>query len=434
MRSYTMLVLLLLSFVMLPGGGIAQEETTRIGPETYPEQVNPLTGLVVEDAEMFNRRPMLIKISNFPPVVRPQSGLNQADIVWEHLLAGGVTRFSALFWSNPVEQVGPIRSARLVDLELAHMYRALFVYSGMAQGTIDAMNRNGQISAQAIGGSGPCPALCRIPEEGLALEHTLYGDVSALYTESVARGRATAPQPIYGMAFSEEVPDDGVPLDAITVHYAETDVEWMYDTALGRWLRGQDGEPHFEALSESQVNAANVLIFEDDHVIQPFVSDQYWGPPNFAFSVNFIGRGRVYLLRDGRYYAGYWERPTRDDPLTYFDLNGNVLPFKPGNTFVNLVPRWIDGYSLSFDLADAPQVTLNGEIGISLRLGPGENYRTPDVAYPGDTFDALGRDGDAEWVHVRGLGGDVYWLPAYSLETNGLDLMTLPDVRPTVEG
>lgn len=432
MTRRTVFVALACLLALFAGSARAVEPPQIIGPETYPDGINPLTGLPA-DPDLLNRRPILIKVSDYPPVVRPQSGLNQADIVWEHLLSGGVTRFSAIYLGQDAPHVGPIRSARLVDFELTRIYRSLFVYSGMAEGTINVLRTDGLVSSRAIGGSGPCPALCRFPKDGLALEHTLYGDTTALYEEAAARSRDLTPEPVYGMAFSEQPPAGGVPLDGLWVQYRETEIEWAYDDESGRWLRSQDGEAHMDVATGTQINAANVLVIEDDHIEQPFVSANYWGPGDFAFSVNFIGSGRIVLLRDGRYYEGQWRRETRDDPLTYYDLEGNILPFKPGNTFVNLVPRWIDGYQLVFLLEDAAKVSVVTGGGILMRNGPGDAYRSPDVAYPGDTFEALGRNRSADWLQLLRPGDGVIWMPARDLELNGLDAIKLPIARPSNE-
>jgi hypothetical protein len=404
-----------------------------VGPRDYPAAVNPLTGLPVDDPELLARRPVLVKVSNYPPVVRPQSGLMQADIVWETLLSGGVTRFSAVYLSQDAPRVGPIRSGRLVDFELTRIYRSLFVYSGMAQGEIDILRGDGLVSSRAVSGIEPCPALCRDPQPGLALEHTLYGDVAALRELAVERRRDTEPEAIYGMAFAEAAPAGGVPVESATIKYVETAVDWHYDADAGRWLRVQDDEPHFDAVAEAQISAANVVIIEEEHTIQPFVSANYWGPGDFAFSVNFIGEGRVFLLRDGRYYEGVWRRATRDEPLTFFDAGGEPLPFRPGNTFFTLVPEWIDGYQLAFGLADAPQVSVNGTTGVSMRRGPGEAYVSPDVAYPGDVFDAVGRNRSGDWLQVRRGSDPVVWLPLERIDLDATVLASLPITRPINE-
>lgn len=418
--------------VLLGLSGVANAQDI-IGPDTYPPGINPLTGLAVDNPDLLNRRPLIVKISNSPAVVRPQSGLNEADLVWEHLLSGGVTRFSAIFLGEDIDHVGPVRSARLVDFELTRIYRALFSYSGVAQGTLDVLRSDALMQTRMVGGGGPCPPLCRFPKDGVALEHTLFGDTTGLRDLAVTLERDTTPETVYGMAFSATPPAGGIPVDAIRVDYRGTDVEWTYDPASGRWFRAQDGEPHFDALSETRINTANVLVLEEDHTVQPYVSEGYWGPGNFAFSVNFIGSGRVFLFRDGQYFEGEWRRATREEPLTYYDLAGNVLPFKPGNTFINLVPRWIDGYQLAFLTATAPHVTVTGSGGINVRTGPGSAYGVVTTASPGTEFPVIGHNRAGDWLQVFLADGQVGWVSVEVVDASAVNLDALPLPRPTVE-
>ncbi|HCB48965.1 MAG TPA: hypothetical protein DEP47_05455, partial [Chloroflexi bacterium] len=100
-----------------------------IGRDNFPEDVNPLTGEKVPDPSVLQRRPLAVKIANTARV-RPQAGLNQADLVFEHYSEGGITRFTAIFYSKDARRVGSIRSGRLIDLEIPLMYDAAFAYSG----------------------------------------------------------------------------------------------------------------------------------------------------------------------------------------------------------------------------------------------------------------------------------------------------------------
>ena len=95
--------------------------------------INPLTGLAVDDPAVLARRPLAAKISNAPDLVRPQAGIAQADLVFEHLTEGPLTRFTAIFWTHTPPRVGSIRSARLLDLEIPAMYDTLLVYSGASE-------------------------------------------------------------------------------------------------------------------------------------------------------------------------------------------------------------------------------------------------------------------------------------------------------------
>ena len=101
-----------------------------VGPASYPSGINPLTGLPYPNEEARARRNLIVKVSNWPPKVRPQHAINQADLVFEMESEGGVTRFAAIFRSHAPEKVGSVRSARLVDMELLTMYAALLAYSG----------------------------------------------------------------------------------------------------------------------------------------------------------------------------------------------------------------------------------------------------------------------------------------------------------------
>lgn len=424
MKRTLIILILLFSTVIIS----AQDEL--IGPDEYPEGINPLTGLEVDNPALLERRPLMVKIINAPAEVRPQSGLMNADIVWETLIAGGVTRFAAFYYSQDPDYIGPIRSARLSDFEILRIYRAFLVYSGMSQGTLEIFLNDDFLIPRAWGGTSPCPALCRFPETASKLEWTLYGDTSAMREVILEKGKDLTYEPIYGMAFSETVPENGIPAKSITLNYAETTATWEYDEADNVWLRSQDGEAHIENLTDEQISASNVLIIEEDHTEQPFVAEGYWGPGNFAFSVNFIGKGRAILFRDGQYFEGEWRRESQDDVLFYFDAEDNTLPFKPGNTFVQLVPRWVSGYDLIFDADSAQTVTVTAA-SANLRVGPGSTFGARDGARRNDEFRAIGRNNSGTWVQI--IKDDLHlWVAAEVVTLNG-DVMDLPLVRPTVE-
>jgi len=98
------------------------------GPVDFPENINPLTGLPVNDSTILNRRPVAVKISNYPRETRPQWGLSEADHVFEYYHEGGLTRFHAIFYGTDVEEAGPIRSARFADEDLIRAYKSVFAF------------------------------------------------------------------------------------------------------------------------------------------------------------------------------------------------------------------------------------------------------------------------------------------------------------------
>lgn len=431
-RTFSMsrLLLLILALLLLvPGTTLAQG--TILGPYVYPEGVNPLTGLPVENPENLNRRPLIVKISNFPPVVRPQWGLNGADMVWELVVEGGVTRFAAIYYSQDFERVGPVRSARLGDFDLVRIFNALYAHSGSSAGTLDRIRSDAVISSRSLYG-GTCPGMCRIQEPGVAYEHTLFANTAELRADAVVRRRDTTPEPLFGMAFSVRPPGGGVPLSGVQVYYNATDVEWTYDRRSGRWLRSQEGAAHFDAMTETQISAANVLIVEADHIEQPIIYDGYWGEANFAFTVDLMGSGRAVLLRDGQYFEGLWRRENAVDPLTYFDEQGNPLPFKLGNTFVQVVPRWRNGFQLGFLLQNPLTATVIIPDGANVRSGPAVGYTMLERAQGNQQFTAIGRNAAGTWVQVLTPSSRLAWMAMEVVQLDG-DIMQLPRARSSFE-
>ena len=103
-----------------------------LGPSEFPGNVNPLTGLEMENPGMLERRPLLVKVENLPRSHRPQFGLSFSDIVYEYYTEEGTTRMAALFLGQDAETVGPIRSARFFDDQLIRMYKAVFAFGSAA--------------------------------------------------------------------------------------------------------------------------------------------------------------------------------------------------------------------------------------------------------------------------------------------------------------
>lgn len=153
------------------------------GPFSYPDGVNPLTGQPYPSDEARARRNLIVKISNYPPLVRPQHGVNSADVVYEYEAEGGVTRFAAIYRSQSPERVGSIRSARLLDMQLVTMYRALLAYSGTSEPIQEMLLEppffEFQLLSPLIGNNCEQDGFCRdqsLRETGVPFEHTLFGE------------------------------------------------------------------------------------------------------------------------------------------------------------------------------------------------------------------------------------------------------------------
>jgi hypothetical protein len=314
-----------------------------IGPESYGPDVNPLTGETMADPSVLDRRPVAVKISNSPPqYVRPQSGLDRADLVFEHYAEGGVTRLTAVFYGQGSSQVGSVRSGRLIDLEIPAMYQAAFAYSGSSIGVRDKI-RYSDFYDRVISpdfGYGE-PYFVRMPREGIPFEHTLFADLGDIWAWLENNDNNARPE-LKGLAFSES-PSPSFQANNIFVGYiaGESQVKWVYNAGAGRYLRWQGGEAHTELLSGAQLSAANVVIISAHHEDSDILEDHVAGG-HYSIEIQVWGEGPATLFRDGLRFEGRWHRSNRDDMLTFTDLDGDVLPFKPGNTWFQLVPLGFD--------------------------------------------------------------------------------------------
>jgi hypothetical protein len=321
-------------------GTLSPTPTGMIGPENYPENVNPLTGLEVADPSVLERRPLAIKVSNYPPVVRPQSGLTLADIVYEHLAEGGVTRFTAIFYANDAQKVGSIRSGRLIDLEIPLMYDAFFAYSGSSEGVREKIRAAEFFPERVISpdfGYGE-PYFRRFPEEGKAFEHTLFASTFDLWAWADQQGINQRPDLEPGMTFNNQPPQGGTPATSLTVEFSNTSIAWLYNASSGKYLRSTDGVPHTDALTKQQLAFENVILVSAEHVEDTTILEDNVGGGHYSIEIQIWGEGPVTIFRDGQRYEGRWHRAERSDMLTFTDLEGNVLPLRPGTSWFLMVP------------------------------------------------------------------------------------------------
>lgn len=310
-----------------------------IGPDSYPADVNPLTGLTVEDPSVLERRPLLIKISNAPPVVRPQSGLSKADMIFEHYAEGGWTRFTALFYSQGGDHIGSVRSVRLIDLQLTPAYDGILIFSGGSLGVIDTLRLapiypKNVISPQFGYAE---PQFVRFPREGLPFEHTLFADTEMLWnvvTEREINRRPELSQP--GLSFSALPPEGGTPASSVHLAYARTSITWHYDPVSSRYLRWTDSVPHNDALTGRQLSFANVIVISTFHEQQVLFEEKYFGEEESLY-IELQGEGPVTLLRDGQAYEGRWMREGEEDQFTFYGMGDQPLFLKPGQTFFQII-------------------------------------------------------------------------------------------------
>ncbi len=327
---------------------------TIVGPSEYPEGFNPLTGLPYPNQEAMNRRPLIVKVSNFPEIVRPQSGLPSADIVFEYEVEGAVTRFAAIYRSQGAEKVGSIRSARLLDLELVEMFEAILAYSGANDWIYNfILDSEWKWRALTPQMGVNCPPFCRVPDGDRPYEHTLFGNTYEMWEVAEER-QINQGMLVRGLAWSYEPDPGGVPAQDIFINYwsPRQDTRWQYNPEDGRYYRYNTGLPHVDAVTGQQLSTDNVVILEAQHIDRPDILDSEVS--GVVIETQLWGRGTAWVFRDGLWYKGIWAHRQGNPGLWLLYEDGETpIHLKPGQTWFNVVRPVMYGVEISEAKVDA---------------------------------------------------------------------------------
>lgn len=306
------------------------------GPDHFPIDINPLTGLSTDPATL-DRRPLLIKVSNLPREVRPQSGLSRADIVYEYYTEEGTTRFIAIYYGKDATQVGSIRSARFFDEHIIRMYRGFFVFGSGDERVRDRLYGSDFAERLILEWQAGCPALCR-PDP---LTNTLMADTLAVRKYIHAQGIPDERQGLEGMRFRMQPPDGGQAVNRVYAWYSAVIYNrWDYDPPSGRYYRyvdvenALDGQPEVykplrDALGDVPISADNVVVLLVPH-------DFYSVSPEIV-EIQLYATGLAYAFRDGQAYELEWARPDENGVLHLFTKDGEAFPLKPGVTWFEVM-------------------------------------------------------------------------------------------------
>jgi hypothetical protein len=339
--SSTVLLLVLSRFTAANRGNAAASPTwlptpaDAVGPFNFPDGVNPLTGLRVEDPAVLQRRPLAVKISNAPVLVRPQAGIGEADLVFEHITEGRLTRFTAVYWTHTPPRVGSIRSARLIDLEIAEMYDAIFAFSGASNGVREKIFKGPFADRAMEGVSVGVPVYYR--DDAIEVPHNMFASPDALW-KLAGKKEVNVPPHLGGMLFSATPQPAGQPGSTIKVDYGPTEAEWRFNPDTGRYARWSDGKPHTDATTKAQVTAANVVVLYAWHQYDyNIVESEFQGNKSYSIEIQLWMLGPALVCRDGQCVRGRWNRWNKADMLSFWTEDQQPIYLKPGNTWFQVV-------------------------------------------------------------------------------------------------
>ncbi|MCB0077115.1 MAG: DUF3048 domain-containing protein [Anaerolineales bacterium] len=293
----------------------------------------PLTGEPAPEG-IASRRPINIRIDNSPQG-RPQAGLESADLIWETMAEGGVSRFTATFHCRTPATVGPLRSARLVDLQLTPMLGAWLVHVGASQPVTD-MIWAAPYAGRDIDEWAGDAAFYRIDQAPVDWMRT-YSSNPLIQSVIAAKGATEPPPtPLRGWTFSTQPAAGGTAVSQLTVPYGggSSDVFYRYDPATQRYFRYQ-GQTAHTVQSGAQIAPQNLIVIYAEERVTPIVEDSLG---NSSLHYTLWGSGPATLFRDGLRWDVTWRREGENALLRVVDAAGTPLPLRPGQSVIHIVP------------------------------------------------------------------------------------------------
>jgi hypothetical protein len=296
-----------------------------VGPTTLPTTtaktipIAPLTGLPDPSGTALTRPALTVKIENDPNAM-PQFGVDQADVVYEEIVNGGITRLAAVFNSQAPAKVGPVRSVRPTDTQIVSPIGGIFAYSGgAAYAVVSIQTAPVKLIDEDIAGT----AMFRDPNR--YAPYNLYGIAPRLFAFG---GTPTPPKPLFAYRASGQ-PVSGAAVASFTVGFPSSyPVTWTWDTATASWDRTLFAQADVTGTGVRE-SPKNVVVMWVNYVN---------GLGTMASYANLQGSGTATIFTDGKQVHATWSRGSlKTDPLTYQSAAGKVIELTPGQTWVELL-------------------------------------------------------------------------------------------------
>jgi hypothetical protein len=299
--------------------------TTTVPPK--PGRRAPLTGVIDKSGKSFTRPAVTVKINNTGAA--KQYGIHDADVVYEEVVEGSITRLAAIFNSHAPERVGPVRSVRKTDQSIVWPVGGVFVYSGGAQYAIDSINtapvkqidetRAGDLMYRADG----TQYLETAHEPWANPPYNLWARVDQMYFNDA---KPIPPPPLFHYR-TAKAKVGGIPVKHVVVGFqAGFESTWDWDAKSGTWLRTMFGGP--------DIDAENVRLAPKNVVVM-YV--QYDGGVGLEGAEAVLtGTGKLSVFTGGKQIDGTWSRPNKEQPAKLLNASGTEIRLAPGQTWVEL--------------------------------------------------------------------------------------------------
>lgn len=315
-----------------PLGQANQDQQASVQEEkTVP---NPLNGVLVTPSEAISweqRYPVAVMIENLN-ITRPQTGLSRADIVYEALSEGEITRFMALYLSENSD-LGPIRSVRLPYLHWALEYDAAVAHVGGSTEALEQIRPLGSKDLdQAFIGE---PTYQRLSNRGLSLEHTMFSSALKLWDKALSLGYQGVPA-FDSWKFKDDASVESRPrTQQISLRFTgnrDYVVGWVYNPKTNDYERSNGGFLHLDKATEEAIRAKVVIVQSMK------TSFEEVSPGQIGRKMETVGSGEVRIFQDGVSILGTWEKKSPTARTKFFAANGDEISLNRGKIWVEVNP------------------------------------------------------------------------------------------------
>lgn len=283
----------------------------------------PFNGRAIEVETSYKAFAIMIENT---AAARPQSGIAEADIVYEISVDGwAISRFMAIFSETHPSKVGPVRSARVPFAELLKELKLPFAHYGSAstgQGDALAILRAINLPIRFDGHKG-------LNDEFYYRDNTRSAPHNAYFDAQNALKKIPSLEYSSRLNFGEATNIDDREISEIDLKYSSSNqVKYIYDTTLKAYKRYINDEPMMDAYTNDQVTVTNIVALHAPH--RDVESVRY-------VLVDFVGEGKAEFFMNGQYEEGTWKKATASSTTQYFDSVGREVTFLPGNTWIQVV-------------------------------------------------------------------------------------------------
>lgn len=302
-----------------------QKNTNSVG-QLVPRRIDG----VLDEPEHQNLLPVAIMVENHT-ASRPQSGLNKANIVYEALAEGGITRFLAIYaLTDTVAEIGPVRSARPYYVDWARGYDAMYVHIGGSPKAYSRISSTGAFDLDQFANS---RYFWRDKSRDVASEHTLYTS-SRLMTLALIDKKADASGNYEPWKYKKDADAGDRPAsEHLTINFSTFSykVDYEYDPVKNEYVRSVAEQPHVMR-DGTQLRPKNVAVLS--------VKRQLEQPADGKgrLAMDTVGQGVARYFYDGQEHTGTWKKQSPQDPLEFLLDDGSTVQLNAGQTWVEIVP------------------------------------------------------------------------------------------------